>query len=78
VTIYFDAASYAQLRIFSSPAGWDALVVASDANFPTPVNGFYDVLALSAGILPGFSQGVLSFASAGSAMARLGRNVLLW
>ena len=57
VTVYFNAASYTQLRIPSSPAGWDALVVAADNNFPTPVDGFYDVLALSAGIAPGSSQG---------------------
>jgi hypothetical protein len=57
VTIYFDAASYTQLHIPGSPAGWDALVVASDANFPTPVDGFYDVLAVSAGIAPESSQG---------------------
>ena len=50
-TIYFDLTRYANLAVTASPAGWDSLVVQPDPGLPD--NGFFDSLALGAGIAPG-------------------------
>ena len=50
-TIYFDLGLYENLVVVSTPADWDPLVIEPDANIPD--DGFYDALALSAGISGG-------------------------
>jgi hypothetical protein len=57
-TIFFDLSLYANLGVFSSPGGWDSLVAQPDPSLPD--DGFFDSLALVAGIgtgdtLQGFS-----------------------
>lgn len=48
VTIYFDVTLYGNLTVTASPAGWDSLVVQADTQLPA--DGFFDSLALVAGI----------------------------
>ena len=50
-TIFFELGLYADLAVAASPAGWDALVVQPDAGLPA--DGFFDALALGAGLLSG-------------------------
>lgn len=54
-TIFFDPALYANLQLVSAPPGWDALVIQPDQGLPA--DGFFDALALAAGLAPGSSQG---------------------
>lgn len=51
----FDLGFYENLVATSTPAGWDPLVIEPDPVIPD--DGFYDALALSAGIAPGESLG---------------------
>jgi hypothetical protein len=50
-TIFFELGLYADLAVAASPAGWDAQVVQPDSNIPA--DGFFDALALGAGLLSG-------------------------
>jgi hypothetical protein len=54
-TIFFDPALYANLLRVLAPSGWDALVIEPDPGLPA--DGFFDALALVAGIAPGSSLG---------------------
>jgi len=54
-TVQFVLGTYANLTVAASPASWDSLVVQPDAGIPD--NGFFDSLALAAGIAPGASLG---------------------
>jgi hypothetical protein len=49
-TVYFALGEYANLAVAGTPADWDALVAQPDADLPD--DGFYDALALGAGIAP--------------------------
>lgn len=53
-TIYFDYTLYENLTAAVSPSGWDPLVIQPDTS---PSDGFFDALALVAGISPGDSLG---------------------
>lgn len=50
-TIYFDRDLYSNMSVVASPAGWDSIVVQPDAGIPA--DGFFDGLALGAGLAPG-------------------------
>ncbi|NNF15749.1 MAG: hypothetical protein HKN70_03325, partial [Gammaproteobacteria bacterium] len=51
-TIYFDHNFYANLStVADAPPGWDSIVIQPDPGLPD--DGFYDSLALIAGIAPG-------------------------
>lgn len=50
-TIYFDLNLFEDMTVVSSPAGWDSIAVQPDAGLPD--DGFFDALALGAGIGPG-------------------------
>ena len=50
-TIFFDLGLFADLAVAASPADWDALVVQPDPALPA--DGFFDALALGAGLLDG-------------------------
>jgi hypothetical protein len=52
-TIFFDPSLYATIGMTSAPAGWDPLVVQPDDILSD--DGFFDVLALGAGIAQGGS-----------------------
>lgn len=52
-TIFFDPAMYSNLVVLAAPAGWDALAIEPDPGIPA--DGFFDALALGAGIDPGNS-----------------------
>ena len=54
-TIYFDPALYTNLATAATPSGWDPLVIQPDTSIPA--DGFFDELALVAGISPGDSLG---------------------
>ncbi len=54
-TIYFERALYADLAVAASPPAWDSLVVQGDPALPA--DGFFDALALGAGVVAGASQG---------------------
>src|SRR5690606_36000186 len=54
-TIQFQLGSSANLLVAESPAGWDSLVVQPDAGLPD--DGFFDALALGAGIVSGAGLG---------------------
>jgi hypothetical protein len=54
-TVHFALGSYANLLVAGSPAGWDSLVVQPDAAIPD--DGYFDALALAAGIAPGAGLG---------------------
>lgn len=54
-TIYFERTLYADLAVAASPATWDSLVVQGDPALPA--DGFFDSLALGAGVVAGASQG---------------------
>lgn len=53
VTIYFDRTLFNDLANGVSPSGWDPLVIQPDLGLPS--DGFFDVLALGPGLLPGVS-----------------------
>jgi len=55
LTIFFDVGLYENLAAGSTPANWDPLVIEPDTSLPN--DGFYDVLALSTGILPSSALG---------------------
>jgi len=57
-TIWFDLALYGNLVATATPADWDPLVIQPDPGLPD--DGFYDALALVAGIAPGDSLGGFS------------------
>lgn len=57
-TIWFDLALYGNLVATATPADWDPLVIQPDPGIPD--DGFYDALALVAGIAPGDSLGGFS------------------
>lgn len=57
-TIYFDLASFENLKIGSAPAGWDPLVIQPEPGFEA--DGFYDALALAEGIATGVTLGGFS------------------
>ena len=59
-TVYFDFGVYDNLSFASAPATWDPLVIQPDSFQGTNDPGFYDALALSAGIAPGNSLGIFS------------------
>lgn len=50
-TIWFDLGFYENVSVVSTPTDWDPLVIQPDASIPD--DGFYDVLALGAGISSG-------------------------
>jgi hypothetical protein len=50
-TIFFELGLYADLAVAASPADWDALVVQADPGLPA--DGFFDALALGAGLMSG-------------------------
>ena len=54
-TIFFDVGLYENLVATSTPVDWDPLVIQPDPFIPD--DGFYDALALAAGISPGNSLG---------------------
>ncbi len=54
-TIYFDRALFSNLQLVSAPADWDPLAIPPDPGLPQ--DGYFDWLALSAGIDPGQSLG---------------------
>lgn len=54
-TIYFDRNLYNNLVVEASPTDWDPLMVQPDLGIPS--DGFFDTLALVAGIAPGDSLG---------------------
>ena len=57
--MYFDVGVYENLTLITpTPATWDPLVIEPD-NFLSN-DGYYDALALSAGIAPGNSLGIFS------------------
>ena len=50
-TIFFDVGLFADLAVAASPADWDPLVAQPDPALPA--DGFFDALALGAGLLDG-------------------------
>jgi hypothetical protein len=54
-TVYFDVGLFADLSIGDAPLSWDPIVIEPDPNLPHA--GFYDALALVAGIAPGETLG---------------------
>lgn len=58
LTIFFDLNLYENLASPSGPAGWDPIVIQPDPALPD--DGFYDALALVAGIAPNASLGGFS------------------
>lgn len=50
-TIHFDRDLFFNLNVEASPAGWDSIVVQPDPGIPA--DGFFDGLALGAGLAPG-------------------------
>ena len=55
-TVYFALGAYANLAVVLPPsANWDSLVAEPDADIPD--GGYFDALALAAGIAPGASLG---------------------
>lgn len=54
-TIFFDLNLFENLVDTSTPEGWDPLIIQPDPALPD--DGFYDVLALTAGIAPGGTLG---------------------
>jgi len=65
-TVFFDLGRYANLVVVTSPADWDSLVAQPDPG--VPASGFFDSLALGAGIAPAASLSgfVVSFDYLGS------------
>ena len=57
-TVFFDPARYANLAVEASPPDWDSLVIQPDAGLPA--DGYFDSLALSAGIPPSSPLGGFS------------------
>lgn len=53
-TVWFALGQYSNLAVAASPADWDSLVVQPDPGLPDA--GFFDALALDAGIAPGASR----------------------
>lgn len=49
-TIFFDLHRYSNLQVVHSAQEWDSIVVQPDPNLPS--DGFFDTLALSAGLFP--------------------------
>jgi hypothetical protein len=72
-TIWFDVGLYENLSATATPADWDPLTIEPDPGIPD--DGFYDALALVAGIAPGDSLGGFSvsfdFLGAGTPGAQL-------
>lgn len=58
LTIFFDVALFTNLSSPGAPAGWDPIAIQPDPGLPA--DGFYDALALVAGIAPGGSLGGFS------------------
>jgi hypothetical protein len=58
LTVFFDVGLFENLSMPAAPADWDPLVIQSDPGLPD--DGFYDALALVAGIAPGDSLGGFS------------------
>lgn len=50
-TVYFDLPNVSALVGFTSPAGWDSLIVQPDPNLPDA--GFFDALHLAGPVAPG-------------------------
>lgn len=57
-TIFFDQALFSNLQVVSNPLGWDPLTIQPDAGLPQ--DGYFDWLALGAGIGEGQSLGLFS------------------
>jgi hypothetical protein len=57
-TIWFELGLYENLVATATPADWDPLAIDPDPGIPD--DGFYDALALVAGITPGGSLGGFS------------------
>jgi len=57
-TVYFDLGLYENLAVTGSAVDWDPLVIQPDPLLPD--DGFFDALALVAGIAPGDSLGGFS------------------
>ncbi len=53
--VYFEVGLFENLSTPDAPAGWDPIVIQPDPGLPD--DGFYDVLALFAGIAPGDTLG---------------------
>ena len=53
LTIFFDFGQYTNLAVTSPLAGWDEIVADPTLVLGSPDPGFYDALALGAGIAPG-------------------------
>ncbi len=54
-TVFFDHSLFSNLQLVAAPAGWDPLAVQPDPGLPQ--DGFFDWLALGAGIGSGQSLG---------------------
>ena len=50
-TVYFDLPGVSALVGFTSPAGWDSLIVQPDTNLPDA--GYFDALHLAGAVAPG-------------------------
>jgi hypothetical protein len=50
-TIWFDLGLFSNLQVTASPADWDSLAIQPDPALPD--DGFFDSLALGAGVQPG-------------------------
>ncbi|KGF79127.1 hypothetical protein IA69_26215 [Massilia sp. JS1662] len=59
-TIFFDRNLFSNLQVVATPAQWDSLVVQPDQALAS--NGFFDALALGAGLVPGDSLGGFAIA----------------
>lgn len=54
-TVFFDAASFSNLQVVQLPLSWDPLIAQPDNALPH--DGYFDALALAAGIAPGAALG---------------------
>jgi len=57
-TTFFSLGQYSNLQVQSSPGNWSPIVAQPDPGLPA--DGFYDALALDAGLAAGASQGGFS------------------
>lgn len=58
-TIFFDLHRYSNLHVVHSDQDWDSIVVQPDPGLPS--DGFFDALALSAGLVPGSKLSIGAF-----------------
>ena len=57
-TVFFDLGLFENVTVATAPPDWDPIAIQPDPGLPD--DGFYDVLALAAGIAPGASLGGFS------------------